>query len=995
MHPPPSRPALPRITAHWREQFHALMPYRVREVLLVSSAYDAFLLEEDGPLTHRLFATFAELELSWAPRITHASTAEAALSLLNRRPFQLVLVASSLVGTDVAELGRQIRALHPNVPVVLLVFDEGQLRGPGSVKDTQFDQTFLWSGDAGILIAVVKLIEDSLNLEHDVETADVHLVLVVEDSVRTYSSFLTLLYPELLRQSRSLIAEGVNEFHRLLRIHARPKIVLARNFEDATYMASRWSSNLMGVISDVSFPRDGRQDEEAGFQLLEILRHRDDPPPVLLQSSDASLAARAGALDVVFADKNSPDAMQVVRGFLQEHLGFGDFTFRLADSTPVARSRSVLEMAEALEHVPLESILHHARRHDFSRWLKARSMFQIARYTRHITIEDFQSPERVRTYLQDLLREASDHDQAGVVTDLAAGTRSPSNRFLRIGSGSIGGKARSIGFVSALLVQEDLLHRFPELEIRIPKTVAISVAEYDRFVQRVDVKALERLDDPDVRREVMKAQLSDSLLAELSEAYSAVRGPLAVRSSSLREDARFQAFAGVYATYMLPNNHPDPDVRFMELRRAIKAVYASMFSRDARNYSAIHPHVAEDEKMAVVVQQVVGQRHEDRFYPHISGVAQSYNYYPIGAQRADEGLAVIALGLGQMVVGGRGGLRFSPAHPKVLPQFTRPSQVLKNTQRQFYALDMSSPLIDFAADPSGLLRLYELDVAERDGTLALAGSVYSADDDAIRENLSLPGPRIVTFANVLRWNAIPLAEAIQELLSALGRAMSSEVEIEFAVDMGDWGRTAPRGRPVRKPRLYVLQARPMAGHEDEPTEVNFSAHSPEETLIRTEQSLGNGHITDVCDLVYVRRSNLSSNETRALAREIAEVDRSLGAQGRRYVLMGPGRWGSSDPHLGIPVEWLHISHARVIIETPLRGELLESSQGTHFFHNLTTARAGYVTASPQANGYIDQGWLDAQPCLRETEYVRHVQLESPLRIFLDGRHGRALVLKPG
>lgn len=970
------------------------MPYRIREVLLVSSAYDAFLLEEDGVLPHRIFADFAELDLTWAPRITHAATAEAALALLRRRPFQLVIIATSLVGTDAVELGRQLRVLHPSLPLVLMVFDEAQLRAVNPVVPQHFDQVFLWSGDSNILIAIVKLIEDSLNLEHDVEVADVQVVLVVEDSVRAYSTFLTQLYPELLRQSRSLVAEGVNEFHRLLRVHARPKIVLTRSYEDALHVANRWSRNLMGAMSDVEFPRQDKLDAEAGIDLTRLLQMREDPPPVLLQSSDASAAERARQLEVAFADKNSPEAMNTVRSFLQEHMGFGDFVFRLPDGTAVGEARSVSEMAEQLESVPLESILHHAQRHDFSRWLKARSMFQIARHTRGVTLDDFRSPDRIRYYLRDLLREASDHDQAGAVTDMRSATRSPSNRFVRLGDGSIGGKARSIGFCSAILVQEQLQHRYEELEINIPRTVAIGVAEYDRFVQSADLTNLEQLDDSELRRRLLSVPLSDEMLTELRDVYTGFEGPLAVRSSSLREDARFQPFAGVYATYMLPNNHPDPEVRFAELCRAIKAVYASMFTREARIYSAGHPHGAEDEKMAVVVQQVVGQRFGDRFYPHISGVVQSFNYYPVGPQRADEGLAVIALGLGQMVVAGGGGLRFSPAHPDVLPQFSSPEQVLEYSQHQFYALDLSSPLVDLAADPGKLLHLYDLDAAETDGTLAVAGSVYSLDDNAIRENLGLPGPRVVTFANVLRWKAIPLAPALQDLLAALCEAMSSEVEIEFAVDMGDWGRTPPADRKRHVPRLYVLQARPMAGHQDAPCDVDPDAFRDEELLVRAGRSLGNGRIDDIKDIVYIRSSDLTADQSRAAARDLREFDHEIGSQGRRYLLIGPGRWGSSDARLGIPVEWLHIASARVIVEMPLRGEFLESSQGTHFFHNLTAARLGYLTATPQTNGRVDIAWLEAQPAVRETELVRHVELERPLEVELDGRHGRAVVVKP-
>ncbi len=988
-------PPLPKSASHWSERFYALMPYRIRDVLLVSSVYDAFLLEEDGPLTHQLFSTFSELNLLWTPRLTHVATAEEALSALDRRTFQLVVTVPSVEDASAAELAAQIRERHANLPIILLVFDAAQLdEFPNRQAPESIDHVFLWSGDAGILIAAVKLMEDQLNIEHDVHAADVQIIGVVEDDVRTYSTFLSQLYPELLRQSRSLIDEGLNEWHRRLRVHARPKLVLAKSFEEATFLTQRWADNLMGVISDVSFPRNGREDAEAGLELARTIQTRDEAPPVLLQSTAAAVRARAVELGATFVDKNAPDYMSSIRGFLQVSLGFGDFVFRLPDGVAVARARNVFELAQVLETAPTESILYHARRHDFSRWLKARSMFDVARHTRRIAASDFTNPEAARRYLLDVLHDAQDQEQAGVVADVAPRPGAPARRFVKVGAGSIGGKGRSIGFISRLIVKEELLNRFPDLQVRIPKTVALSVSEFERFMDRNNISVPDDADDAEVRRRFMSAKLSNEVRGVLRDAVMALRGPLAVRSSSLLEDARFQPFAGVYATYMLPNNHPDPEVRFVQICRAIRGVYASMFNADARryarSYAAGHSRVAREEKMAVVIQQVVGRQYEDRFYPHFSGVAQSYNYYPIGHQRAEDGVAVIALGLGQLVVGGGGGLRFCPRSPTVLPQFPSPRHVLQYTQREFFALDLSKPVVQLTEDPMGLLKLYDLETAERDGTLAVAGSVYSPDDDAVRENLGLAGQRVVTFANVLRWRAIPLAEALTVILERVGKAMGAEVEIEFAVDMADWGKQLDE---PRSPRLYILQARPMASPADEQIKIDFDSLPPDRVLCRTERSLGNGRIDDLRDIVYVRDWNLSSKQSRAVAQEIEQLDEQIGSGGRRYLLLGPGRWGSSDPGLGIPVEWLHISRARVIAEVPLRGEMLESSQGTHFFHNVTVARLGYLTVTPEDDGYLDRDWLDQAPAVDETELVRHIVLDEPLKVYLDGRRGRAAILR--
>jgi len=990
------RSLMPSKPETWHHRFHSLMPYRVREVLLVSSAYDAFVLEEDGPLSERVFTGYANLNLSSAPRITRVSTARDALNLLDRRPFQLVITLVRLEDSDAKTLTRAIKERHPEMPVVLLTFDESDLaQFPGRAPPPGIDRVFLWSGDARILIAAIKLIEDRLNVSHDIDAADVQVILVVDDQLRDWSNFLALLYPELLLQSQSLIGEGLNDQHKMMRMYARPKIILANSFEEAAGYLSRWRDNIAGVVSDMSFPRGGVEDPEAGLALARTIRADNIDLPILLTSSDTNIQERTREFTDWFVDKNAPDFPKRARRFLKIALGFGDFFFRLPNGTEVGRARNAYEMEEALRRVPIESIVYHANRNDFSVWLKARSFFGLAKQLRPREISDFATPEAMRIYLVAVLEKARFAEQEGVITDFSSQRRDMENRFIRLGKGSIGGKGRSIAFIASLVARQGLIERFPDLEIRIPKTLVIGTDEFDRFMELLEVMDNPPQRDDARRKRMLDIDFSPELLEDLRAAFDRLKGPLAVRSSSLLEDSRFLPFAGVYATYMLPNNHPNPDVRFQQLSDAIRMVYASMFSEGARNYTAGTPHSMGDEKMAVVIQQVVGQPFGTRYYPHISGVAQSFNFYPFGNQRAEDGVAVIALGLGHFVVSGGAGLRFSPGAPEVLPQFPDTQSLLAHTQTQFYAIDLSDPTCGARTEEQSCLRLFDLSDAERDGTLGLAGSVYSAQDDVVRENLTLPGPRVVTFNNVLKWNAVPLADALAALLRSLREGLGGEVEIELAVDMGDWGHSPRPGRKPRLPRLYVLQARPMTRLVQEPLLVDFESLPRERMLCRTRRSLGHGRLTDIRDVVYVAAEDVGSRTTPQIARELSQINTWLRDRARPYVLIGPGRWGTADHSLGIPVGWMDIAGAKVIVETPLLHDHVEPSQGSHFFHNVVSLRIGYLAVSPQTDGVFDRAWLDALPARTETTHVRHIELDSPLTVHMDGRRGWAAILKPG
>ncbi len=988
----------------WYSTFHDLMPNRVVEILLVSSPYDAYTLEEDGRLTERIFTEYSELNLSSAPRITHVSTGAGAMELLAHRRFDLVITMARIVDTDVSAFSRKVKAVYPKMPVVLLILSESDLGlFPGGVDTVGIDHVFWWTGDARILLAIVKLVEDSLNAPDDTQKADVRVIIVVEDSVRHYSSFLSLLYAELMKQSNSLVYEGVNELHRLMRMRARPKLLLATNYEQAMALFQRYEEYVVAVISDVRFPRarGGEEDPQAGFKLIEAIQPRQPELVVFLQSAEPANAVRALELGVAYADKRSPDLLKQIGTFVTESLGFGDFIFRLPDRTEVARARDLFQLEAVLRTVPDASLEYHATRNHFSVWLMARSMFELARRLRPRRMSEFGGTANLRAYLLRVLEESRRQQQEGVITDFSSRS-GPGAHFVRLGKGSLGGKARGLGFVSSIIARNGLRHRFEGMQVRIPRSVVIPTDEFDKFMESNQILAggLANTDAKTVLGRCLSGQLSDALrLRDLPQAIAGMKGPLAVRSSSLLEDSQLQAFAGIYATYMLPNNHPDPEVRFRELCQAIKAVYASTYSDDARAYIAGTPYSIEEEKMAVLIQEIVGRPHGERFYPHASGVAVSYNYYPMGAQKAEDGLAMVALGMGQTIVQGGMTVQFSPSSPGLLPQFGSARDYLQFSQSKFYALDLSKDRVNFLeADDDISLRQYDLDAAEEDGTLALTGSVYSRDDDLIRDNLKLPGTRLVTFHNVLKYEALPLAPALAELLKQFTVGLGGAVEMEFALDGGDWGNLSLPGEPV-PPSLYVLQVRPQATQRMD-SNVETEGWPEEETLCRTDRSLGHGVVDGIRDIVFVRREDLAANETPAVAQQVGIVNARLVAEKRPYLLVGPGRWGSSDSRLGIPVKWAQIAGAKVIVETNFTDREVEPSQGTHFFHNVTSFRIGYLTLShvdrqgTAERRSLDVGWLDQQPVFFSTPEVRHIRLEDPIRVRLDGRKSTAVILKP-
>jgi len=978
------------------------MPFRVREVLLVSSPYDAFILEEDGQLTEQVFFEYRDVSLSGPPRVTHVPSGEAALHRLEDQRFDLILVMASLSDMGVNALARKIKRMRPGRAVVLLALDRKELDlAREDIDKSSVDGVFLWTGDSQILLAIFKYFEDRENVDHDIQHGNVRVIIVIEDSPRYYSALLGMLYKELMAQSHSLYTEGINELHRRMYMRSRPKILHTASYEEGVQLYERYRRNIMGIVSDIRIPRKGELDAEGGLQFARFARQFDPELPVLLQSAERSNAEKAAEMGAIFVDKNSERLLAQIRGFFRSSLGFGDFVFRTEEGgEEVVRANDVRDLERQLAVVPEESLIYHASHNHFSVWLMARSEFEVAERLRPRQISDFPSVEDLRQFLIDMLRESRRRTYRGVIADFH---RQQFDRdvITRIDQGSIGGKARGIAFLNMSLANSSA-DEFGGLQVQIPKSVVITTEAFDRFLDDNDLRdfAYTSEDDDEIAERFLDGRLGDKLRSDLTFVAHQIEGPLAIRSSSLLEDSLHQPMAGIYSTLMIPNQARNPEDRLQELCSAVKLVYASVFYRNAKSYLASTGNRVEEEKMAVIIQSLVGQRHGSRYYPHFAGVAQSHNFYPIGPQQPDDGIVHAALGLGRLVVDGGLALSFSPKHPQVLGQAGTLKMLLDSTQRGFYALDLKSECCLPQVDLLSNVRFFGLEQSEEDGTLLAVGSVYSPEDQSIRDDLHLPGPRVVTFNNILRHGAIPLAEALDRLLEIAQQGLGCPVEIEFACDMGDWGRSARLTRERREPVLYMLQVRPFLSRTTH-KEVARLDYEPEQALCYSHRSLGHGVEESICDVVYVRRQTWEAAANKQIAQEIGTLNKALEAENRFYLLIGPGRWGTADPWLGIPVQWAQISNVRAMIEASPKGYDVEPSQGTHFFQNISSLRVGHLTlppgadtSSPQNGDFLDWDWLDRQAAANETNHLRHVRLSQPLTIVLDGRDGHGVILKP-
>ncbi len=971
------------------QDFFDLMPHHIREILLVSSLYDSFILEEDGQLGENLFADYFDLQLSYAPRITRVSTGEQALQAVKERKFDLVISMLRLSDMDVFTVAKKIKKIDKDLPVVLLAYETDiTAHNIDPIDHPEIDRTFIWTGDTKILLAITKLFEDKKNVAHDIEYGDVRVIIVVENSRRYYSLFLPIIYTEIMKQTQSLIAEGLNEMHRQLRRRARPKILLAETYEEALELYKKYKNNVLGIISDISYYRHGKIDPEAGFKLAQKIRATDPELPLLLMSAQTENAEKAKEFHVSFLNKNSNSLLLELRRFIKDQLGFGDFVFRLPNGKEIARAKNLKELEHILENVPDESIAYHASRNHFSNWLMARTEFTLAKKLRPKKISDFENIQQVRKHLIESINQLRKSKQRGVIVEFSRKRFDPESAFVKFSSGSLGGKARGIAFIRALLENSPIHANFPNIDIKVPRTEVIGTDFFDEFLDSNNLRqfAIDCEDDDTIAQTFLKKKLPKELTNNLKFYLQYVNYPLAVRSSSLLEDSQFQPFAGLYATYMIPNNHPDIKVRLHQLSDAIKLVYASTFYQSPKAYITSLSRSIEEEKMAVIIQQVVGKQHADLFYPNFSGVAQSYNYYPISYQKPEDGIAMVALGLGKLIVDGGKALRFCPRYPNVLPQFSTPEEILENSQREFYALDLSKSEIHLTKDESSTLTVEGLETAEKQGTLSAIGGVYSVNNNMIYDGIYERGPRVITFSHVLKTNLFPLAPILIDLLEIGRMGMGCAVQIEFAVNF--------KQRPEEKDEFYFLQIRPMI-HGFEASDVEIPKVSTEQIICSTSSALGNGVISQIRDIIYVRKNNFSPMHTMQMKTDINKLNKILVEQGRNYILIGPGRWGSSDQFLGIPVAWENISNVKLLVETDFDGFNVEPSQGTHFFHNITSFYIGYFNIRHFRQGdFIDWEWLDNLPAENETQFVRHVRLDKPVEILINGRERKGVILKP-
>ncbi|MBI5622668.1 MAG: histidine kinase [Elusimicrobia bacterium] len=970
--------------------FDKLMPFRIREVLLVAAPYDSFLLADDDALTELVFSEYLDLNLRYAPRVTRVSAPSEAIERISKERFDLVIVMGAVGSLDIPAFSRGAKAVRPDLPVILLCFsamDVAQLSDEGKAA---VDRIFVWLGDPRIFMSIVKLIEDERNVDHDIGLSNVQAILVVEDSVRFYSSYLPLLYSELMKQTQRLMAEGINLSHKMLRMRARPKILLARDFESAWALFERYQRNLLGVITDVQFRRQGADDPKAGLVLTERIKGVVRDMPVLVQSSDAGMAPAAAGVGASFLQKSSPEAAQQMQDFILDYFGFGDFVFRDEGGREFGRAADLHGMITALKTVPDASIEFHANRNHFSKWLMARTEFEIAYHIRPRKVSEFAQIAGLRRLLIDTIQQFLSRTQLGTIIQFDGRFFEEGSPFMKIGKGSIGGKARGLAFINFLLSKTDLARRFKGVRVTVPHTSVISTDVFDWFIERNGLGpfAREERDNASLGEAFAWAELPDCVMADLSTISGRFRGPLAVRSSSLLEDSRAQPFAGIYKTYMLANDDPDPQRRLDELAKAVKLVYASTFSVEARSFLRFTPHLPDEEKMAVIIQHLVGKVRGGgrRFYPSFSGVAQSYNYYPVPPVRAEDGAAHVALGLGRAIMDGYRSLRFSPRHPHRLHQFATVKDMLACSQREFLAMELKGPAGELAYDCEPSLAWHGLEDAEADGTLAAVASTYSPENDSVYDGTSRPGTRIVTFAPILKNDVFPLGEVLSTLTSMAREAMGFHAEVEFAVNLDQDGEGLHE--------FAILQMRPMMSHAGA-RKVRLDGFARGRVVCSSPRVFGNGVVADISDIVYVRPDRFDSARTVEIAEQIGAINKALRDAGRHCLLIGPGRWGSADPNLGIPVRWHQISSSRVIVETSLKDFVVDPSYGTHFFHNITSLGLGYFTVRPGERGAaIRWDWLRRQPAVGESDLLRHVRLPKPLDIRIDGATGRGVILAP-
>lgn len=970
------------------QRFQDLMRFRVRDVLLVSSLYDSFILSEDGRLYEELLNEYIGLNLTHMPGITRVSSGQAAIEMVKELGrFDLIITTMRLDDMHALDFANRIKDAGLKMPVVLLTYDNRELSELSRRHDLSvFNRVFMWQGDFRIVLAIIKYIEDRTNVDYDTHLVGVQSLIVIEDNVRFYSSYLPIIYTEMMKHTQRLISEGVNPAHMLMRMRARPKILLCDTYEEAWSYFVKYHESILGVISDIQFPRGGEKDPEAGFAFARNVKDSHPDIPILLQSRDIKNKGKASKLGASFLLKNSPHLLRELSDFMKEHFGFGDFIFRMPDGKIVGRAVNLRTLEEQLRTVPAESLLHHAERNHFSVWLKARTEFWLAHRLRPQKVSDYDSTEDIRDYLIKCLHSLRVEQHRGIVVKYDRETFDEAESVARLGGGSLGGKGRGLGFASALMNMYRIKDQIEGVRISVPPSVVLSTNVFEQFLDLNKLRdfAIETSDDDAIVRKFLDSELPKQVVDAIASFLDSFRFPLSVRSSSLLEDSQYIPFAGVYNTYMLPNNHRDSGVRLEELLSAIKRVYASTFSVRAKRYFKPTPFRLEEEKMAVIIQKLIGVRHGDRFYPDFSGVARSYNFYPIEPMKALDGIASVALGFGKTVVDGGRSLRFCPKYPRHIVQFSMVEDALNYSQRDFWALDIPDEACEEDHRREFTLTSYGLDAAEKDGTLGALGSTYSAENDAIYDGISRKGTRIVSFAQILKSDYFPLMKILELMLELGSKGMSAPVEIEFAVNM-----SVPDSKLKE---FHLLQMRPMVINLEK-DHLELEEPIEGEVICKSSSVLGNGIIKDIKDIIVVDAARFNRSDSPIAAKEISLFNMELSSRELPYLLIGVGRWGSADPWLGIPVMWDDIWGAKVIVESDMTDLAVAPSQGTHFFQNITALKVGYFTVnSATGGGFVNWQWLARQKAASEKKYTRHIHLDEPLIVVMNGHTQEGVIV---
>lgn len=964
-----------------RDIFHDLMPYKVKEILLVSTLYDAFSIEKEGRFSEHILGEYHQLNLTSMPRVTGVSNYDEAMEQLSSHHFDLVIL---MIGNDKVTpmiIASTVKNEYPYIPIYVLLNNDREV---SSFKETNpslsnIDKLFVWNGDSSVFFAMVKHLEDRVNVGNDTQIGMVKVILLVEDSEIYYSRYLPLLYNIVMEQTKRIIDDvSTDELFKVLRLRARPKILLASNYEEALEVVGRQMDNLLCLISDVKFMKDGQVDENAGFTLVKHVKEMVNGLPTVIQSSDVTNSRRAFELKSTFINKNSETLLQDIRSFISHHLGFGNFVYKDASGKKIAEAKSLKEFEQHIETIPVESLVYHGKRNHFSLWLMARGELKIAKMIHPVKVTDFKTPLEFRKYLKHVIKKYRNESNTGKIINFEESALLDETNIVSLGAGPLGGKGRGCAFINTLIYNLNFPEIIPELNIRAPRTCIVGTDEFDIFMERNSLQGIihEEISYDELRQRFCDADISYHLEKKLRALLKHVNRPLAIRSSSLLEDSTMQPFSGIFDTYLVPNTDPSFNVRFRQLEQCVKLVYASIYSPHSRSYFEAINFKIEEEKMGVVIQEVVGTVHGDYFYPHISGTAQSHNYYPVAHMEPEDGYALAALGLGHYVVNGERSYRFSPVYPAL--EVNSPQKLYQDSQVNFFALDMQSTEVDFVEEGSeaNLLKL-PISQAEKDGVIKHLASVYDPENDRIEPGITVAGPRILNFANILKYDYIPLAKTIQLILDVGKEALGSPVEIEYAVDLDK----AANG----KPSFHLLQIKPMLG-TGTGFNIDLEKIDRDRMLIFAEQSMGNGELTDISDIVYVKQEAFDKIKTRDISAELEVLNKKLVQEHRKYILIGPGRWGTADPYIGIPVKWSQISGAGIIIETSMEDFPLDASLGSHFFHNVTSMNVGYFSIQYDSpTSFIKWEMLQEQETIGETSYLRHVRFDKELCVLMDGK----------